>query len=495
MKENIFRFWIGRIKLWTYRAPKHLAAWLFLLATLTLAGHVTAIVLNLIFGGELIPSFNFSIAGNEWSANALALAGGGIAILCILVLNIRLHRILLIPIWLLNLPVFLVSCVLPKKPNRWLFAARQGTAFAENPKHLFNYVSQHEPDIEAIWVTRNREVCRSLRDRGLRACMSYSPRGYWYSMTAGVLFLSHNRIWVPDANGFAIGRGTLILQLWHGSPIKRLGHTVEWDQFSRLSRMIGRVLMALFPFLAVRSGCHRMLAACPTVASHLADSYNLDQAHMLIGGYPKNDGWLQRIADGPADTMRRVIFMPTFRSADWRLFVDYEFDLQRLDTLCRDNGIEFHVKLHPYSLLRMGPLMEGLKTATNVFHCDCEDIYDILDQFDILVTDYSSISFDYLLCDRPIIYAPFDYESYRDQERGFLEDYTTLTPGPMAQNWRELEAFLLEPLDAYSEARQQLSARYNSYQGDDSCGKLVRATNLLLKEKVADEAPVSHGQY
>ncbi|GAB5453662.1 MAG: CDP-glycerol glycerophosphotransferase family protein [Halioglobus sp.] len=495
MEKNTLRFRAGQIKLWASQIPLYITAWAFCFAAITLTAHLTGVAINLVADSDVIPALQLKQACSELAVNTLTLVGAILAALLIVIFNVRLQRVLLIPAWLLNLPVFLISCVIPKKPDRWLFAARQGNAFAENPKYLFRYISSEVPDIEAIWITKSRSVYRVLQEEGLRVSMCYSPKGYWYSMTAGVLFMSHYRLWEPDANNFAIGRGTLIMQLWHGSPMKRLGNTVESDGTSTFSIIIGRLLVSVFPFLKYRSSCHRMLAACPIVAEHLGESFDLDQEHMLVAGYPKNDDWLKRAEQSEQRAVRKVIYMPTFRPADWKLFVEYEFDLERLDAHCRQNGLEFHIKLHQYSLPRVRPLMDGLEGATNVFYCECEDIYEILDQFDVLVTDYSSIAFDYLLCDRPIIYAPFDYESYRDEDRGFLEDFEKLTPGPKAGNWRELEALMIDSSDTFHDARQALNERYNSYRGSNSSELLVNETRKLIAQKVGYEPPVNHREY
>jgi len=494
--SNRAKYWVGQIHVWSAMLLQSLAAWLLLLLALGLAGHWAGVLLASHFPQILPQPGALDWIPSAIATNYLGLAGAALALLLIVALNIRLRHLLTLPVWLFNLPVYLVSACLPKRANRWLFACRQGTAFAENSKYLYQYVHSARRDIDAIWITKNRDVHRALRSKGYKACMAHSPAGYWYSMTAGVIFLSHNRIWKPDGNGFAISRGTLIMQLWHGSPIKRLGDTIEDVGRSPLTIFIGKVLTTVFPFLAIRTSCHRMLAACPQAANHLRDSYNLQDANMLISGYPKNDDWLRRAQqsrkrDGP----RTVIYMPTFRLADWRLFVDYEFDMNRLNGVCREHNIEFHIKLHPYSLDRVEPIMKNLLALSNIRYCTAGDIYDILDQFDVLITDYSSIAFDYVLCGRPIIFAPFDYESYKNEERGFLEDYDSICAGPKAHDWLELEQILVSNQDDYVAQRKALNDRYNTFQHSRSAEQLVETTQELLRHNVGKTRPRNHNEY
>lgn len=495
LASNQGKFWVGRLRKWTTLLLQALVAWVLLFITLVLIGHGIGVLLApyaiwLHIDAKALPDF-----AQGFTNNYLGVGGAVLALLLIAALHIRLRRILTIPIWLFNMPVYLLSACIPKRPNRWLFACRQGTAYAENSKYLFQYVHSARNDIDAIWITHNKAVCRQLGSQGYKACMAYSLTGYWYSMTAGVIFLSHNRIWKPDGNGFAVSSGTLLMQLWHGSPIKRLGDTIENEGQSSLTIAIGKVLTTLFPFLVIRTSCHRMLAACPQVAVYLRDSYNLRDANMLISGYPKNDAWLRRAQQSTTQGSRKIIYMPTFRLADWRLFVDFEFDMHRLNALCHEHGIEFHIKLHPYSLERIEPIMKNLLALSNIHYCTAGDIYDILDQFDVLITDYSSIAFDYVLCGRPIIFAPFDYESYKNEERGFLEDYDSICAGPRANNWLELERLLVANQDDYAEQRKALNDRYNTFQHSHSARQLVETTQELLRNNVGRTRPRNHNQY
>ena len=400
-------------------------------------------------------------------------------------------RAITLMVWTLNLPLYYLSRVMPKNPGRWVFACRQGKAFAENAKYLFLHVSQHHPDLEAIWLTRSETVYRDLRGRGLRAYRSYSPQGYWYSMTAGILFLSHDMRLQPDANGYAVAGRTIVFQLWHGSPIKRLGWVRENVRQSRSGRIARELARRLFPFLEVRTSWHRMLAACPEMGEYLAACYNLGEENMCISGYPKNDQWLSRSREALPGT-KRFIFMPTFREEDWRLFADFGFDLDRLNRRCAEHDAEFHIKLHPYSLERVEPYLGDVARQSHIHYCDAPDIYEVLDEFDVLITDYSSIVFDYALSRRPVIFTPFDYESYCSNEVGFLMDYHSLDAGPHARNWLELEVLMFSDPAPYAERLKTFCARYNSCEGSDSSERLVAYARDLLRNGVGDTRAPSH---
>ena len=70
------------------------------------------------------------------------------------------------------------------------------------------------------------------------------------------------------------------------------------------------------------------------------------------------------------------------------------------------------------------------------------DIYPLLRDVDVLVTDYSSIYFDFLLLDRPVVFFCYDLDSYTRDDRALLFDYQTMTPGPKARTMAELVSAL-----------------------------------------------------
>ena len=75
------------------------------------------------------------------------------------------------------------------------------------------------------------------------------------------------------------------------------------------------------------------------------------------------------------------------------------------------------------------------------------DIYPLLKHTDMMITDYSSIYFDYLLLDKPIIFYPYDFEQYTKDDRNLLFDYESMTPGPHCQDQTSLEKTILQELE------------------------------------------------
>lgn len=95
------------------------------------------------------------------------------------------------------------------------------------------------------------------------------------------------------------------------------------------------------------------------------------------------------------------------------------------------------------------------------------DLYEVLGATDLLITDYSSVYFDYLLLDKPIIFTPVDYKEY-EENRGFLlSPYEEWTPGPKAITQKSLQMKIEEELknkNQYQKMRRNIKGRVHQYQ-------------------------------
>ena len=113
------------------------------------------------------------------------------------------------------------------------------------------------------------------------------------------------------------------------------------------------------------------------------------------------------------------------------------------------------------------------------------DINLALKSVDVLITDYSGIYFDYLLLNKPIVFFPFDYDYYKNKDRGFYYDYfdEKITPGPKAKNWDEI-LVLLEDLfngnDNYITKRIEARKKFNKYNEGNNSERVFREILKIL---------------
>ena len=101
----------------------------------------------------------------------------------------------------------------------------------------------------------------------------------------------------------------------------------------------------------------------------------------------------------------------------------------------------------------------------------------------MLVTDYSSVYFDFLLLDRPILFAPFDLDEYRTR-RNFYYEYDDVTPGPKARTWTEVMNQLdlvLEGVDAHKDDRKRVRDKFNKHQDAGSSARVAEKIQASLR--------------
>ncbi|WP_224270436.1 CDP-glycerol glycerophosphotransferase family protein [Haloprofundus salinisoli] len=345
----------------------------------------------------------------------------------------------------------------------WVFGARGGTDFCENSKYLYLSVADDKPDVRPVWVTKNRAIVRELQRHGYEAYHAFSPRGVWVQLRAGAVFLTHN---LKDVNRFAVGGATLVM-LWHGVPLKHISWDAELAERPRPVRALSRYLYDQYDLVSLTGSGAR---------ESFRTGFGLPDDRLVVTGYPRTDVFFESVPGATLCTdeteLQRVqrlaedhrvwLYMPTFRenpSAQASEHVDFA----ALDRLFAAHDAYLVVKLHP---------KERLDADISAFDHLLElpagvDVYPLLPATDGLITDYSSVLFDYLLLDRPVIRYAYDLEAYR-AERGFYYDYEALVTGPTAREFDDLLDALEGPLDGgddYAAERRAVRDRFFDHDG------------------------------
>jgi CDP-glycerol glycerophosphotransferase len=132
--------------------------------------------------------------------------------------------------------------------------------------------------------------------------------------------------------------------------------------------------------------------------------------------------------------------MPTFRGgmdSECDLFAQFGFDVKLIDEMLSVHNIKLVLRMHPVNKPPQY-LIEEIKQSKTITIDTTADIFDSIASYDCMVTDYSGGYFDFLLTGRPILFAPFDLEKYKRQERDLYYPYEDVTLKPYAYSWPEL---------------------------------------------------------
>lgn len=387
---------------------------------------------------------------------------------------------------LLLLPVYWLSFFVPRNKKIWLFGSTFGRRFADNPRYLYLYASQHKEElgIRPIWISQNKEIVDFLTANGYEAYLYHSFKGIWYALR-GKVYLFDN--YSKDINFWQSG-GAVKINLWHGIPLKKIQADNKFDKF-RHPRNLWEKWKNFPRNLSDEKPSHYVLTNSEFMKPIFASAFRTE--NVLINGYPRNDSMLsedltnlyteteskvlaliqKRILES---NLRMVYYMPTFRDSETKFFE--VVDLDRLNTFLEKNQLLFCVKLHPKSKLRKRFEEIG---SDNIIVIDADtDPYVFIEDSTLLITDYSSIYFDYILSGKPVVFFDYDLEEYLRDAREMYFDYGEYTPGKKAADLSELEKAILDTLENDSLYKKEREAMIEKMFRD---GK-KEASSTFVKE-------------
>ncbi len=343
----------------------------------------------------------------------------------------------------------------------------RGRSIGDNPGAIGRELAARDLGLDLVWVTDDPSVAPPPGTRGVAR-----RTREWYDALAGA------RAYVGNAGApywFAKKAGQVHLQTWHGTPLKRIGEDRGPGDFHtwRHRRRIA----------AQAAGWDALVSPSPFCSPIFRSAFRYE-GPLLEVGYPRNDLLVSpegtavrarvRSALGLADGDRVVLYAPTWREyvgvRDSKpLYLDAEALTRRLpDAVVLVRG-------HYNSTTQADVFARHPRIHDVTRYPDIADLYLAAD---VLVTDYSSVMFDFSLTDKPVVLLTPDLEQYRDVERGFYFDIETRAPGPLVTSTAEVGDVLTGP-DTCGPARKAFREEFCPW--DDGAAS-ARTVDWLLAQ-------------
>lgn len=361
--------------------------------------------------------------------------------------------------------LYCLNCVFPKKLNLWLAGAWLGKRYDDNPRYLFEYVLRDHPEIQILWVAFNQDIYRRVRGLGKPVVYAYSLRGIWLLLRAKVYLLDN--VLREDIAWFGVGEKTFCMQLWHGSPLKRINYDSIAHRESYDCEDYRRHLY-LNPYDVERYDA--VLAPSRYYQEILRSAFRLHCRHFPILGYPRIDRLLSGMQAYSADAPK-ILYAPTFRGVrGTRFALDHHMlpqdaQFERLDRLFSMYHAKMEVQYHPTDTV--SPVIEGYEHISPV--APYNDFYSYLGQVDILITDYSSVMLDFLLTKKPVICVISDIDTYVSQHRELYRHPSEVPGVHVCKTWDDvyvtLEKFFRNAYEG--QPSQELEQLHEIYAFDD----------------------------
>lgn len=392
---------------------------------------------------------------------------------------------------LLGLPIYWLSFCVPRKKNIWLFGSTFGRRFADNPRYLYLYASQHRDEIRMkngqavrpVWISHKKEIVEFLKENGYEAYYYHSLKGIWYCLR-GSIYIFDN--YSKDIS-FWLSGGAVKFNLWHGSGNKKTNYDNKFDKVRHPKNLWEK--FKYFPRrLSDEKPGHYTLATGPMMTDIFVSAFHTTKDHIIQDGYPRNDMLFQTdyqnlLSGEEKDTLREMrekkeagnkilVYMPTFRESENLFF--QTMDLKKFSDYLKKNNYYFFTKLHPKSKLK--------EKFSEIHYDNIQNIgadvdpYTFLKECDLLVTDYSSIYSDYLMLDRPSVLFPYDFEEYSKDTRECYFTYEEYMPEVRAYTMDELmeQITIVMQNDTCAEGRKKLKDRIFAYTDGESAKRLCK---------------------
>lgn len=354
----------------------------------------------------------------------------------------------------------------------WLFSSTDNSHYNYNSRYLFEYVKENLPEITPLFVINDPELRNSLSSKYGKQYFieTESIQGIRQALSAGVWFTSAG---LP-AYGTGLHKKRLIINLWHGVPLKKIA--LLDPNLKKAARIYFKKIFSE-NYTCILTTSHELIPL-------MARSFAVSEDKIKVWGQPRNDGLFQKndcreilgqlFPDLPEYT-KTVLYAPTFRDyGQVQLFPFKDFDQKQLEAFLDEKNMLLFIRTHVAEQGSAAPYLG--KRIRFLGNEQAEDVTGILNIFDCLITDYSSIYIDYLLTDKPMIFLPYDRQQYLDG-RGMNFDYDDVTPGPKPETFNGFLDALSPKEDFWKSERTRVNRLFNEIQhpcAADICNKVLK---------------------
>ncbi|WP_299047413.1 CDP-glycerol glycerophosphotransferase family protein [uncultured Polaribacter sp.] len=370
------------------------------------------------------------------------------------------------------------------KPKEKYICYHSFPDLSDNSFSLFVYVANKYINYTNIWLVselntnfHKKKIANYTNSKHFKIVKKKSLLGIYFFCKSKYIFHTHGVF-----NEIPLQKEQINVNLWHGMPLKRIGHLDNNNRVPKSDYVISTSLL----FQKIMS-----------------KAFDIVKSKVLNTGQPRNDFLFEdkfKLSDlvtgiNIDDYSKTILWMPTYRKSikgDIRVDSDLEKAsdflstayLEELNIFLKSANFICFVKLHPMDFMSV----DDFGNHTNIKFLDNTpflekgiSLYSVMNRTDLLITDFSSIYIDYLLLNKPILFLIPDFETYQNS-RGFVFDNPkTYMPGEIITNKVNfipyLEKILINNEDNYFKEREYV--RQVFHNTDQEFSKTV--FNSVLK--------------
>jgi len=361
-----------------------------------------------------------------------------------------------------------INSIIPKKDKLILFKSRPD--FSGNARAFYEFIKLNHSEFDLVWVIENQSAYPDLK-----TVKPKSVGWFFCFIRSKYIVTTHNEMIGVK------GKNQVYISLWHGMPLKKICYLGDYDY------------QGMEDYSAYR------IASSEIMRSIISASFREKANNVYITGQPRNDYLFEEdkandLLAGIQENKKVILYMPTFReNQEAKEYSDGEkierdnflrvkdFSLTELNDFLIGKNYHLIVKLHPYeenSLLNIN-LGECITLITTAILREQDiDVNHLMAKSDILISDYSSAYFDFMILNRPICFLIPDLDAYAENRSGFtLEPVESWMPGAKVHTQKELLIELEELAkgnDIFAGKRNEISEMINKHKDNKNSERVFR---------------------
>lgn len=352
-----------------------------------------------------------------------------------------------------------VRKVMPIKKDLIFFESGIGKQYADSPRYIYEKIIEQNLNYKKIWSLNKNMI---FKDSNTKRVRRLSPQYYYY--------LARAEYWVNNQNFptyIKKRKGTTYIQTWHGTPLKKMLFDIKNVQ-GREEGYKQRVYRAT-------KNWDYLISPSEYATNAFKSAFHYDGKILEIG-YPRNDLFYNEKQKETIIKVKRelkipegkkvILYAPTFRDNEFVGKNKFVFKIRMdLEELKKHLGNDYIL------LLRMHVVISNIlkipdELSDFVYNVSkYPDAQELLLISDILITDYSSIMFDYANTKRPILFFTYDLDEYKNETRGFYMNFDEEAPGPflfttadIIDSVKNIENIKTQYKDKYEQFRKKYCA-------------------------------------
>jgi len=337
---------------------------------------------------------------------------------------------------------FFIISLLPKKNNLIIFESFLGKQYSDSPRAIYEYILENDLKYEMYWSIDRRYI-GYFNKLSVKHIRRFSIK-WFFLMPRAKYWITNSRLplWIPKS------KNTIYIQTWHGTPLKRLAADMNEVHMPGTSTKKYKD-----EFLQEAKKWDYLISPNAYSTEIFRRAFSFEK-EIIESGYPRNDYLIKQNNEEVIRKLKKsmnipiekkvILYAPTWRDNQYHSKGNYKFNLELdLERLRDALGSQYVIilRLH-YLVSEKLDLRDFHGFVYNLSHH--EDIRELYLVSDMLITDYSSVFFDYANLKRPMLFFVYDLEEYRDKLRGFYFDLESNAPGPLVTNTNEIIEYILE---------------------------------------------------